>query len=118
MLKKITNSWNRGEQMAEFVREAEAMVAKYGWEGRTVMPWEHCALKVTKIIEDCKDYHRCTRDSRDYLVELVNGLVPIMNVWEEHEKLPKIEVRIKKSGKVIKITEDWLEALDDLVERI
>ena len=101
-----------------FVDEAEKMIARYGWEERTVMPWAHINLKVVQIVKDCKDYDNCTSGSKDYLISLVNGLVPIMNSWEEYEHKPKAKVRIIKSGKITYICEDDLDMFDGLIEVI
>lgn len=103
--------------VAAFVKDAEAMIVKYGWQEKTVMPYSF-KMKVTKIIDDLKDYSRCTRGSQEYLISLANGLAPIMNKWEEYENAKKITVRIRKSGKIIRITADELELFDDLVEKI
>lgn len=113
MLKEI----KRSPDVAEFIATAENMIAKYGWQDKTVHPYSF-PMKVTKIIEDLKDYDRCTEESKDYLIALANGLAPIMNSWEEYEHAEKITVRIKKSGKITKILASDLEMFADLVEAI
>ena len=113
MLKEI----KRSSDVAEFIATAENMITQYGWQNKTVHPYSF-PMKVTKIIEDLKDSDRCTEGSKDYLIALANGLAPIMNSWEEYEHAEKITVRIKKSGKIIKILASDLEMFADLVEAI
>ena len=100
-----------------FVRNAENMIVKYGWQERTVMPYSS-PIKVTKIIADLKDFDRCTSGSKEYLIALANGLAPIINAWEEYEQAEKITVRIKKSGKITRINADDLDMFDGLVDVI
>ena len=97
MLKEI-KGYFLGEQVEEFVKEAERMIELYGWQDMITHPYPNCPVKVTKIIADLKDYDRCTRGSKEYLVMLANGLGKIMNKWEEYEQQPKIMVRILKTG--------------------
>lgn len=113
----MLNKIEKRADVAEFIKTAESMIVKYGWQDKTVHPYSY-PMKVTKIIEDLKDYDKCTEGSKDYLIALANGLVPIMNSWEEYEHAEKITVRIKKSGKITKITADDLEMFADLVEAI
>lgn len=115
MLNKIEN--RSAEAVMAFIKDAEEMINKYGWQDKTVTPYSF-PVKVTKIIDDLKDYTRCTEGSQDYLISLANGLPRILNKWEEYENTPKIKVKIKKSGKIIEICEDELETFSDLVEVI
>lgn len=118
MLNKIKRTYwyMASEEMANFVREAEEMVEKYGWQDRATYPYPNCPVKVTKIIEDCRDYSRCTSGTKEYLISLVNGLVPILNSWEEYELAPKVSVRIKGTGKVVRILKDDLDLFEGLYE--
>lgn len=100
-----------------FIKEAESMIEKYGWQEKTVRPYSF-NVKVTKIIADLKDYRRCTSGSQEYLISLANGLAKILNSWEEFENKEKIEVRSKKTGKIGKICKEDLEMFADLVEII
>lgn len=118
MLNKIKRTyWYMASgEMENFVREAEKMVERYGWADRVVHPYPNCPVKVTKIIEDCKDYSRCTSGSKEYLITLVNGLVPILNSWEEQENEPKVSVRIRKTGEVVRIAQSDLDMFEGLYE--
>ena len=121
MIQKITGSWGAGEKLLEQVEIAQEMVEKYGWQDKITHPYENCPTKVTKILADCKDYYRCTKGTREYLIMLFNGLVPILNSWEEYEKKPKITVHIVETGKTIELLEedkDLLNILKDVYEVI
>ena len=110
MLQEITGCYGLQAQVDSFVKEAERMVQEYGWQERTVHPYSF-PMKVTKIVDDLKDYERCTSGSKLYLIGLANGLAEIMNAWEEQEKAPKIRVMVLDSGKVIEIEEDFARQL-------
>ena len=105
MLKEIKSRYHVRIEMFELIDEAERMIAKYGWEERTVYPYSF-PMKVTKIIAECKDFDICTSGTREYLVQLANGLVPILNAWEDHENRPKIDVRILATGKIVSVEKD------------
>ena len=117
MLEQISkNDTKRGEVM-NFVEKAEQMVKEYGWEDREVHPWRS-PMKVTEILAYCKDYDSCTYSTMNMLVSLINGLVPILNAWEEYELAPKSEVRTIRTGKVYEIREEELELFNGEVEAI
>lgn len=113
MLTKITSNYTKGADLLKQVSIAEGMVEKYGWQDKTVTPYSF-AVKVTKILADCKDYYECTLGSRDYLISLFNGLVPILNSWEKYENTPKISVLIKSTGKVVKMLPEDVDMLKGL----
>ena len=110
MLQKITGRYGLQAQVESFIKEAERMVQEYGWQEWTVHPYSF-PMKITKIVDDLKDYDRCTKGSKEYLIQLANGLAEIMNAWEEREKAPKIRVMVLDSGKVIEIEEDFARQL-------
>ena len=105
MLNKIIDS----KTAHEFVEEARAMVKKYGWEEKTVRPWEKVSVKVTEIIDQTADYDNCSYDSKLYLQDYANGLVNILNKWEEFENEPK--VKIMYNGKTLTVTKSIAEDL-------
>lgn len=118
MLQKITDKWNTGEQMEKLVKEAEELVERYGWQDRITHPYENCPTKVSKILADCKDYYECTKGTREYLVQLINGLVPILNSWEQYELAPKVAIRVVGTDKVIEVlAEDAEFFLEHMGER-
>lgn len=92
-----------------FLEEADRMVREYGWQDKTVMPYSY-PVKVTKILDDFREFDKCTSGSKCYLIELVNGLVEILNAWEQHELRRK--VRFLFNGKELVMTEDWIEAME------
>ena len=110
MLDTIKNYYD----VEKFIDTAENMIEKYGWQNRVVHPYS-LPVKVMKNISDLKDFDNCTRGSQEYLISLANGLAPIMNKWEEQEQEGKI-CRIKKSGKIIRLSPDMLDIFGDLVE--
>lgn len=91
-------------EMKAFIKEAEEMVAKYGWESRTVYPFNR-PVEINKAIDYLKDYGRCTVGSKQYLITYANGLAKIMNAWEKQEET-YIIVRSKKTGKTAKVDPD------------
>lgn len=117
MLEQISGQYDKRQKMMSLVEQAEQMVNKYGWENREVHPWRY-PMKVTEILQECKDYDQYTYNSKEMLVDLINGLVPILNAWEEYELVPKIEVRSLRTGKVYKIREEDLELFEGEVEAI
>lgn len=95
------------DEVKAFVKEAEGMVNKYGWQDRTVTPWGY-AEKVTKTISYISDFGRCTFSSKQMLITLANGLAKVLNAWEEQE-LTGVELRSVKTGKVVKVDPAMVE---------
>ena len=119
MLNKINyKSFDVRAQLDTFIEEAERMVAAYGWENKVTHPYAHCPVKVTKIINDLKDYDRCTRGSQDYLISLANGFADVLNSWEKYELAPKIKVRIIATGDIAEVTHDTAEYMKEYIEII
>lgn len=107
MLNKLTNYSNYVERQ-KFIKEAESMIKKYGWEEKTVHPWSY-PIKVTSIIDDLKDYDLCTTGSKHQIISLVNGLADILNAWEKYELAPK--KKIIANGKVKEVECNLAEEL-------
>lgn len=89
-------------EVEAFISEAEDMIERYGWQERTVTPYS-TPEKVTKIVNELRDYDGCTYGSKLYLLALANGLAEIMEAWERHELEEKITIRVKRSGKIVKV---------------
>ena len=87
------------EDIDALADEMDRMVERYGWQDRTVMPWAGVKMSVAEITRNMRDYRRCSKGSKLYLIDLANGLVDIMNAWEAHELEPKMQIRTK-NGKV------------------
>ena len=95
---------------AEFIRwsdEAAAMVEKYNWYDREVMPWSWLE-KVTDIIAQVASGVGSTNGSKQMLWSLANGLTDIMNHWEQTE-LYGIIVMNLNSGKIFKVDKDMAD---------
>ena len=117
MLNKIEGRYGRTEQVEAFVKEAERMIERYGWEKEVVHPYSF-AMPITQIIGYLKDWDVMTSGSRDYCVTLANGLVPILNAWEARAEEPRKTVRIKSTGKIVDIPESDLAIFEGLYELI
>lgn len=91
------------QQVETLADEMDRLVEKYGWQERTVMPWAGVKMTVAEITRNMRDYSKCTKGSKLYLIDLANGLVEIMNAWERQELEEKTEIRLKNSGKVVKV---------------
>ena len=100
--------YNR-EDVKPFVSEAERMIADYGWEDRTVMPYSR-PEKISRLLRRISQYDRCTEDSRWLLEAEANGLAEIMNHWEVTE-LTGVGIIIIETGKYRKIERDFADEL-------
>lgn len=98
------------DNVRDLVIDLKRIVAKFGWENEVVHPWAGCPMKIGKIIEDISSYKNCTNGTKEYLVDMANGLVRILNAWIEHEK-NGVWVRILESGKMAKVEKDFAEEL-------
>jgi deoxycytidine triphosphate deaminase len=113
MLKQLV--WGRyrrctAEDRAAFLAEADRMIKEYGWENMEVHPYGY-PVKITKILNDFRDYDRCTTGSKEYIVHMVNNLAEIMNAWEDYEMLPKVKILLLESEKVFEVNEDMAKML-------
>ena len=93
------------EEVASFASAANAMIEKYGWQDRKVWPYSY-PEKVTKIVNELKDFPACTFGSKQYLITLANGLADILEAWEKQELEPKLTIRIVRNGKIVECGED------------
>lgn len=109
MLNRIESRYGRGEKLMAEVAKAEEMVSRYGWQERTVMPYSY-PEKVTKLLWECKQFDDCTPGSRDYLIQLWNGLAGILNAWDEQEQVA-VSVRILHNGKVRRLAPEFADEL-------
>lgn len=109
MLNKIEGRYGRGEKLMAEVSKAEEMVERYGWQERTVMPYSW-PEKVTKLLWQCKQFYDCTPGSRDYLIDLWNGLADILNAWDAQEQVA-VTVRILHNGKIRRLDPEFAEML-------
>lgn len=110
MLKEIKGRYNRMEQVMEFVKEADRMIEKYGWQDKVVYPYSY-PEKVVKIVDDLKEYSSYTYSSQSLLIDMANGLAKIMNAWEEQENEPKVSIKMVRGGKVIILPKSFAEII-------
>ncbi len=107
MLNHINGKSNRAERAA-WVAEAKRMVAAYGWEHRTTMPWPGVEMSVLRIINDVIliDEEPMTKGSVIEILSLAEGLTDIMNAWEQHERVGKVAIRVLATGRIARVDED------------
>lgn len=118
MLNKIEGRYWIRKQMMEFIETAEGMIEKYGWQNMTLAPYGH-AVPIMKMVGELKDYDLCTDSSKEYLVQLANGMANILNAWEKHEADKTIKVRIltgKHKGEERMVSSEYVELMEGLVE--
>ena len=96
------------EEVEQWRAEARALVEKYGWEDRVVTPYS-VAVPVLEVIEYGGDISNCTKDSYHHVLQMLNGLVPILNHWEEAENTG-VPIKNKITGKIFKVIPDIVEA--------
>ena len=108
---------NRRELM-EFLTHAEKVIKEHGWEGRVTYPYPGCPMTAQKIITDCRDYDLCTEGTKDYLIDLAEGFRKLLEAWEEYDRKPRMQVRIKATGKVVTILKEDFEMFGDCVEAV
>ena len=96
----------------EFIRwsdEAAALIHKYGWEDRSVWPWEY-PIPVTQIVNDIHGAKQCSFGSQRELYLLAKGLTDILNKWEEKE-LTGITLKNLRTGETFKIDKEFAEMM-------
>ena len=98
------------EAVRQFVNSMKKVVDKYGWGDEVVHPWANVPMKISKIISDMSDYWKCSRGTKDYLIDLGNGLAKILNAWVEYEE-NGVWVKIISSGKMVRVERDFAEEL-------
>ena len=118
MLKELVYKADKAQFAAdrkEWLAEADRMIAEHGWQEMTVTPYGF-ATKVTELVDRLRDYDSYTEDSRWVILSEIRGLTRVLNAWEEYEKAPKVEVRRKSDGKVIRIRIEDIPLFGELVE--
>lgn len=114
-MKKLNNGYSyirvTAEEVEALANEMDQMVERYGWQGRTIMPWPGVKMTVSQITAQMRDFRKCTKGSKLYLIDLANGLVDIMNAWEGQELAPKMDIRLKHNGRVLTVDVEFGEYL-------
>ena len=111
----MTKIKNRAD-LVHFIKRADRMVKVYDWEDKITHPYPNVPMRVSQILDECRDFDNCTDGTQEYLICLADGLRERMEAWERYELAPKITVRVKKSGKLLVIVKDDLDMFEDLVE--
>lgn len=118
MLKKIEGRYWVREQMMDFIKTADEMIEKYGWQNMTIAPYQH-AEPIMKVMGWLKDYDLCTSGSKETLVLIANGMVNVLNAWEKHEADKTVKVRLltgKHKGEERMVSPEFVEMMEGLVE--
>lgn len=113
-MKKVTDR----ESLKQFTLKAENIIHKYHWENKIVYPYANCPVSAMKIINECKDYDRCTTGSKEYLILLAEGFRKRLEAWIKYEEAPKVTVKIIASGKIKQILASDVEIFRDFIEVI
>ena len=103
-------------EVKAFREEARAIVAKYGWEDRTVAPYSRYEPVLDIVNYACdKDgadtYDNSTHSSKQLIIAMLNGLVPILNAWEKNHldlEANGIQMRLK-GGKITKVFPEFVD---------
>ena len=100
------------EEFESAVTEIENVISRYGWGDRLIHPYGF-AIKISKFIKNWKDYESFSFSSKKIMISEINGLIDILNKWEEQENEPKIKVTFQ-NGNVVSVPESFLEDYIDL----
>ena len=103
-------------EVKAFREEARAMIAKYGWEDRTVAPYSRYEPVLDIVNYACAadgtdGYDNSTHSSKQYIIAMLNGLVPILNAWEKnHLELEANGIQMRlKGGKITKVLPEFVD---------
>ena len=103
-IEKLAKSATQAEAIAR-VAEVKGIVEKYGFGDRYVYPYsapEIVYKEVARYENWVSDLDECTRDSRYYVLQHINGFIDILNKWIEYadkrKEEPKVEVIIRCNG--------------------
>ena len=100
------------KEVEAFVAEAKAIIEKHGWEDKKVYPWGR-AMNIMDALDYVKDFDHCTFSSKIYDIELLNGLIPLIEKWEYVEE-HGVPVRFINTGKVKKLLKEEAKAYEGL----
>lgn len=94
------------EEFESAVAEIKAKIEQYGWADRIVHPYG-CAERVGDMVNTWEGYVDFTLSSKQIMVKELNGLIDILNKWEEQENEPKAMIQV--NGKVKEIPQSFIE---------
>jgi len=95
------------EEVNEAVKEIKAMITKYHWEDKAVHPYSY-TMNIMELVESdgWKNFKQYTFSSKQLIISEINGLINILNRWEELELEEKITIKFivgKNVGAVKKV---------------
>lgn len=95
------------EEFESAVNEIKSVVSKYGWGDRLVHPYGY-AVKINALIKQWADYEKFSFSSKKIMISEMNGLIDILNKWEEQADEPKVKV-IFQNGNVVSVPASYVE---------
>lgn len=95
------------EEVSAAIEEIRAMIAKYHWEDKTVHPYSY-TMNIMELVESdgWKNFKQYTFSSKQLIISEINGLIGILNQWEELELEEKVTVKLivgKNTGTIKKV---------------
>ena len=105
---KWSSQMATAEEVTAFRKEAREMVEKYGWEHKVVFPYSR--PEPVMDIVNFGDYDHSSHGSKVHICQMLNGLIPIFEAWEETE-LTGVDVKVLKTGKVKRLPKEDAEFL-------
>lgn len=101
------------DEVKKTVNEIKMILAKYGWGEKTVMPYGY-GIKLDNLVENWKDFERCTIDSQQIIISEINGTIDhVLNKWLKLEEEPKITVQLI-NGKTAKVAESIARQYEEM----
>ena len=103
--------WNHqiatAEEVNKAVEEIKAIITKYHWEDNTVHPYSY-TMNIMELVESdgWKNFKQYNFSSKQLIISEINGLIGILNQWEELELEEKITVKLitgKNIGTIKKV---------------
>lgn len=89
------------EEVAQVVEEIKAMIAKYGWEERTVRPYSY-SMTLKELVESdgWNNFKHYNASSRQLIISEINGVIEMLNIWEAQESEEKVTVRLINGNEI------------------
>lgn len=98
------------QDVLEKVAEIEEYVKKYEWEDKVVHPYGF-PIPLLKFLANMKTYRQMTDDSKDIVVDELNGLIEhCINPWIKQEEEPKMQILLS-NGKIKTVGQSFAEML-------
>lgn len=104
------------EEFESAVSEIQNLVSKYGWGDRLIHPYGF-AIKIRSFIKNWEGYEKFTFSSKKIMISEMNGLINILNKWEEQANEPKVKVMLK-NGDVVSIPQGFVDDYEELGAKV